>query len=594
MDYKKLAKILYPDAKPVCYWEEKYPARNLPEGAEVTRFAPSPTGYLHIGHFFQCLCNSFTAKNTNGIFYLRVEDTDKKREIHNSIDVAIQTLHAFGIEYDEGVFEYGEQKGEYGPYLQSERIEIYKSFAKQLVAKGRAFPCFCKKAVDFEEIEERRAEELQSNETISEHDDVCRELSFQNICDKIENGEKFALKLLSKGKPEKTFTFHDIVKGERQVRENGKDIVLMKSDGLPVYAFAHAVDDHLMRTTLVIRGEEWYSSLPAHLELFDALGFERVKYAHNPVICKLDESGNKRKISKRKDIEADMRYFLKSGYPSPAMIEYLLNLANSNFENWRKENPTENINNFPFSAEKITSSNPMFDFAKLNDVSKNYISRLTADTVYTETLNWAERYNTEFFDELKANPNFSPKVLNIDRDGPKPRKDIAKWEDVINVWGFMYGNIFDENYKSLDDYEINDCNLQDAYDVVMKYCEIFDYSNDKETWFEKIKNLSSELGFAVDNKMYKQNPEQYKGNVSLVCEYIRIAVTGKKNSPDLYSICTILGDAETKFRTLKFAGLIEKSGKIDLSKANCNLNKNKSRKFILNRVSNAIQELKNN
>ena len=594
MDYKKLAKILYPEAKPVSYWEEKYPARDLPIGAEVTRFAPSPTGCLHIGHFFQCVCNSFTAKNTGGVFFFRVEDTDKNREVSGSIDIAIQTLNAFGIHYDEGVLEFGEERGNYGPYKQSERIEIYKSYAKYLVGRGRAFPCFCKKAVDFEEIEERRAEELKDSLIISEHDDHCRNLSLQTIIDKIENGEKFALKLLSTGNPEKSFPFHDYVKGDRMIRENGKDIVLMKSDGLPVYAFAHAVDDHLMRTTLVIRGEEWYSSLASHLELFDALGFEPVKYAHNPVICKLDESGNKRKISKRKDAEADMRYFLRAGYPAHSIIEYLLNLANSNFEIWRKENPNEPFEKFPFSAEKITPSNPMFDFAKLNDVSKNYISKLSAGDVYAECLKWAEKYNSEFLTELKANPNFSPAVFNIDRDVPKPRKDIAKWEDVISVWGFMYGDIFAEKFVNLADYELlPEINKQDVYDVLMGYCEIFNFEDSKEVWFDKIKKLSEELGFATDNKLYKATPNKFKGNVALVCEFIRVAITGKRNSPDLYSICATLGDSETKFRALKLAGLLEKSGQIikNTPPKRGRGRKPKPRHYNLNRMSTAIAKL---
>lgn len=562
MDSKKLAKLLYPDAKPITYWEEKYAPRFLPETAEVTRFAPSPTGPLHIGHFFQCICNSFIAKSTNGIFYFRVEDTDKKREVPGAVDKIVETLATFGIVYDEGRLLNGEEKGDYGPYLQSERMDIYNSFARYLVAKGRAFPCFCSKAEDLEEIEERREEQLEKYDELTDIDEQCRYLTLEEVEEKLAKGEPYALKFLSTGHPDKVFKFKDCVKGERKIRQNTKDFVLIKSNGLPVYAFAHAVDDHLMKTTLVVRGEEWYSSLAAHLELFDAFGFERVKYAHNPVICKLDENGNKRKLSKRKDPESDMRYFLKAGYPPAAITEYLLTLANSNFEQWRLENPTLSINEFPFSAEKITQSNPMFDFAKLNDISKNYISRLPADVVYQETLKWAKKYSKDFYAILIANPTFAPVVFGIDRDIPKPRKDISRWADVEKVWGYMFSDVFANKFKTLNDYEIRDLPKQDIYDIIMRYCAEFSVEHDKTQWFDNIKKFAEELGYATDNKAYKANPTAYKGNVATACEYIRIAITGSRNSPDLFSICATLGEAETKFRALKLAGILEKTGEI--------------------------------
>lgn len=545
MENKKIADLLYPNTKPIEFWEQKYPQRNLPQGAEVTRFAPSPTGYLHIGHFFQCLCDMFIAKSTNGIFYFRVEDTDKKREVIDSIDVAIDTLNQFGLFYDEGVLKGGKEKGNYGPYTQSKRIEIYNSFAKYLVENGKAYPCFCEKPENFAEVLEKRSEQLEENEVLEEKD-ICRNLTYTEIEKYIKNNKKFALRLKSFGNAENIIKFCDVVKGEREIRENEKDIVLIKSNGLPVYAFAHAVDDHLMRTTLVVRGEEWYPSVSSHLELFDALGFEKVKYAHNPVICKLDENGNKRKVSKRKDKEADMRFFIQAGYPTTAILEYLLNLANSNFEIWRKQNPTTPLTEFEFSAKKITPSNPMFDFVKLNDISKTIISKLTAKQVYENTLLWAKDFDKQFYEILLKNKTFAIQVFNIDRETPKPRKDIAKWEDVKAVWEYMFDELFEKKY------ELEGTNIQNLKEVLAEYSKIYEPADTKDQWFDRIKSMSEKLGFAVDNKLFKQNPQDYKGNVALVCEYIRIAITGKKNSPDLYSICQVLGEQKTLKRLKSF------------------------------------------
>ena len=541
MDLKKLADMLYPNAVDTNVWEEKYPKRNLKKGAEVTRFAPSPTGSLHIGHFFQCLCDSFIAKTTGGVFYLRIEDTDKKREVEGSVEAAIDTLHKFGIDYDEGRTKDGEI-GAYGPYLQSERTEIYRSFAKKLVESGRAYPCFCEKSENFEEIKEKRQEQLEENDNL-EQKDPCRNLSLEQVEENLKANKPFALRLKSFGDPEKSFKFKDEVKGEREIRENEKDIILIKSNGLPVYAFAHAVDDHLMRTTLVIRGEEWYPSLASHLELFDALGFERVKYAHNPVISKLDENGGKRKISKRKDKEGNMRFFIEEGYPTASILEYILTLANSNFEIWRRQNPAAPLSDFEFKAEKITSSNPMFDFAKLNDISKTIISKMSAGEVYNLLAEWAKEFDKEFFEVISANPEYTKAVLNIDRETAKPRKDIAKMKDVKeNVWGYM----FNEYFKPI--YETENTNIDDLKEVVAEYGKIYNQNDTKDEWFARIKDMSARLGYAADNKEFKANPEKFKGNVALVCEYIRIALTGRKNSPDLYSISEVLGEAEVQRR----------------------------------------------
>lgn len=543
MNYQKLADILYPNAQNADQIEALYPPRNLPDGAEVTRFAPSPTGALHIGHFFQTLCDSFIAKKSGGVFYFRIEDTDKKREVKGSVENTIKTLTDFGIEYDEGVSLNGEI-GAYGPYRQSERKHIYEAFAKKLVASGRAYPCFCEKAENFEEIEDKRADLLEGAATLDQVD-PCRNLTIAEVEENLKNGKAFALRLKSMGSIDKSFEFIDTVKGKREIRENNKDIVLIKSNGLPVYAFAHAVDDHLMGTTLVVRGEEWWPSLAAHLEVFDALGFKRIKYAHNPVICKLD-NGAKRKLSKRKDPEADMRFFLQVGYPTTAIKEYLLNLANSNFEPWRKANPLAPLDDFPFNAQKITPSNPMFDFAKLNDTAKTFVSKLSAEQVFQMATDWAKIYDAEFYEILTKDAHFTTRVLNIDRETPKPRKDIAKMEDVKNVWGYM----FDEIFETLS-YNLDGTNVENLKEVCKNYLDVVNFTHTKQEWFDAIKEMSARLGYATDNKAYKANPELFKGNVALVCEYIRVALTTQKDSPDLFSIIEVLGEEKVKARLKK-------------------------------------------
>ena len=540
MDTQKLANLLYPNAKPVEYWLEKYPPRELKRGAEVTRLAPSPTGYLHTGHAYSALINKLTAEKSGGIFYLRLEDTDQKRLIEHAGDIAYNMLVSYNLSPNEG-YRGDElaQIGDYGDYVQSKRLNIYQSFAKFLVEKGRAFPCFCKKSEGIEDVEERRQKQLEESGEILEHD-PCRNLSLEEIEEKLAAGEEFALKLKSKGDPEKTFKFTDLIKGEREIRENAKDIVLMKSNGIPPYAFAHAVDDSLMHTTIVVRGEEWYPSLSAHIELFKALGFKPPKYAHTPVICKLDENGNKRKLSKRKDPEADVRYFIVEGYPKVAVIEYLLNLLNSDFEPWRAANPTLSYKEFPFSIEKIGSNNPMFDFVKLADVSKNYISHLTADEVYSMLVEWAKSFDVDFCKTLTENADFSKAVLNIDRDVPKPRKDISKWSEVKSYYDYMFYGI--------KTYELDGLDKKKFKEIIAAYKDIYSEEDDKETWFNKIKAMAESLGYATNNKDYKANPESYKGNVADVCTYIRLALTGRKNSPDIYSIARVLGTREVNRR----------------------------------------------
>ncbi|MBQ3048173.1 MAG: glutamate--tRNA ligase, partial [Clostridia bacterium] len=429
MDYIKLANLLFPDIDITL--EEciaSYSKRILPLNAEVTRIAPSPTGYLHIGTVYGAFIDKLLAYHSNGVYYMRLEDTDAKREVENSGDIACQMLSYFGLKPDEGFMGSNKsQVGDYGDYVQSKRSKIYCAFAKHLVSIGRAYPCFCKSAENKEEILKRREEQLEENSDIEEKD-VCRDLSLEQIEQNLKENKPFAIRFKSMGDPEKTFKFVDQIKGEREIRENAKDIVILKSNKTPPYSLAHVADDTLMQTTTVVRGEEWYPSLSSHLELFKAFNLPAPKYAHTPVVCKLDESGNKRKLSKRKDPEADARYFVEKGYPVSSVMEYLLNLINSDFEDWRKKNPTLSYYEFPFKVSKIGSNNPMFDFVKLDDMSKQVISKFTPQEIYEGVLSYAKEFDNDFYKVIKDKKDYCEQLFSIDRvNSNNPRKDIAKW-----------------------------------------------------------------------------------------------------------------------------------------------------------------------
>lgn len=535
MDYNKLAELLYPDVKEdLNYYLAKYPARKLPDGAEVTRLGPSPTGYLHIGHLYSAMISRITATNTNGVFYLRLEDTDQKRFIPGASDIAYNMLCYYDVKPDEGYRgESLPQIGEYGDYVQSHRTQIYKAFAKQLIKNGRAFPCFCGANDNKEEILERREKDLQENDTITEHDEHCRNLSYEQIETNIKAGKPWALKLLSTGNPEKQHDFVDLIKGKRIIRENGKDVVLVKSNGIPPYALAHVVDDTLMHTTIVVRGEEWYPSVSAHIEIFNALGLKPPKYAHTPVISKIDD-GNKRKLSKRKDPEADVRYYIETGYPTLSVKEYVLNLLNSDFEMWRNKNPFADISEFEFSIKKIGSNNPMFDFDKLNNISKNVISKYSAKQVYDELLTWAETYDKDYAQVLKDNKQTAINLFSIDRGGERPRKDIYAWSAVKE----LYNYVFDDIKTPVIDEKLNKVA---AKDFLTDYANKYNEKLDKQAWFEQIKQIAIEHNFTADNKAYKSNPEAFTGNIADACNLVRVAVTGKTTTPDLCSIMQLLG-----------------------------------------------------
>ena len=545
MDYKKLADLLFPNIdKDIDFYLNKFKKRDLPNGAEVTRIAPSPTGFLHLGTAYGALIDYLTAYKSNGVFYMRLEDTDQKREIENAGQIAYDMLCYYGITPTEGYQGDDKQVGEYGDYVQSKRVEIYHAFAKHLVEKGKAFPCFCNGADTKEDILKRREEQLEETDDI-EAKDPCRNLSYEEIEANINAGKKFALRLKSEGNSEKTFEFHDLIKGKREVRENVKDIVLLKSNGIPVYSLAHLVDDTLMGTTIVVRGEEWYPSLASHLELFDACDLPRLKYAHTPVICKLDEGGNKRKLSKRKDPEADARYYVEHGYPKQAVVEYLLNLLNSDFEIWRAKNPNADFHDFDFKISKISSNNPMFDIVKMGDVSKNVISRMTAEQVYNNVLTWANQFDKDFAKVWVANKTAALKVLAIGREGERPRKDLTTFADAKTLYSYMFKETLNKQNLLSFDGKVDKVTIKE---FLTKYLANLDLDVDNQQWFGEVKEIAGTCGFATDNKEYKANPEAFKGNVADACALIRIAITGTNQTPDLCTILKILGKEEVKQR----------------------------------------------
>lgn len=546
-DCNKLAELLFPNVtETVEDLEKRYPERDLKEGARVTRFAPSPTGYLHIGGLFGALVDVLTAKATGGVAYLRVEDTDKKREIEDGVSAIINGFDSFGIDFDEGVTGFNTEKGAYGPYTQSQRASIYHVVAKELVQKGLAYPCFC----TAEELSEIRQEQEKGDALIWGYFGKwakCRDLSFEEIEENIKNGKPYVLRFRSEGQEDKRIFFDDIIRGKIEMPENIIDEVLLKSDGIPTYHFAHACDDHFMRTTHVIRGEEWISSVPKHIALFKACGFKVPKYAHTPQVMKIDEEdGTKRKLSKRKDPEAAVSYFVEEGFPKESLIEYLLTLLNSNFEDWRRANPKEDAFAFPFNLKKMSPSGCLFDLIKLNDVSKNVISVMNAQTVYDYISAWAEKFDEDFFKVFTADPEKSKAMVNIDRESPKPRKDIAKWSEVKDYFSYM----FDEYYEASFELPEN-IKKEDAKAILENYLKVYSADDDKDIWFSKIKDLCEPLGFTPNVKEFKKNPELFKGHVGDVSTVIRLAVTSRKNTPDLCSIMSLLGQDKVNERINK-------------------------------------------
>lgn len=536
MTNKELANLIFPNiTKTIQDYEVLYPERNV-DGV-VTRFAPSPTGFVHLGSLFASFVARKVATDTHGICFLRIEDTDQERLVENSVTEIIRDLKDFHIEFDEGMISETEETGAYGPYLQSKRKEIYQTFAKALIEEGKAYPCFYTK----EELEEIREVQEASKERIGCYGKYAkyRDLPLEMVAEKIKNGEPYILRLKSPGHFDKKVVIQDLVRGKIEFPENDLDIVIIKKDGLPTYHFAHIVDDYLMRTTHVIRGDEWISSLPVHIQLFEVFGFTPPKYAHLSPLMKVDEeTKNKRKLSKRKDPELAVSYYHEAGIPNEAVLRYLMTVANTNFEAWLDANPTLGIDDFQFDFKKVSASGGLFDLEKLYNISKNYISRLKASEVYARTLSYAKEFDLEFASILEKYPDYSIAIFNIEREQKKPRKDYSSWKDVKKeVWYF-----YDEYFHDVD-YEYGKVNdPEEIKHIVTTYFEnYYDESDDKEVWFHKIKLLSSELGYSPDMKEYKLNPDSYKGNVADISTVIRVSITSKAQTPDLYEILRLLG-----------------------------------------------------
>ncbi|MCL2494392.1 MAG: glutamate--tRNA ligase [Oscillospiraceae bacterium] len=515
-------------------WEARFPVRGLPEGAMVTRFAPSPTGFLTLGNLLTAFVDRLLANTSGGVFFLRLEDTDKKRETGDGVSGIVNDMAAFGLAIDEGVTGFGTERGAYGPYTQSHRREIYHTYAKALVEQGLAYPCFC----SADDLDKLRNEQEQAgvNKGYYGQWTKCRNLSLDEQLAHLKSGEPYTLRLRSPGDASRKIFVNDLVRGKLELPEYDMDVVLLKADGIPTYHFAHAVDDHLMRVTHVIRGDEWLASLPLHAQLFYLLGFKPPKYAHIAPMMKLDaETGGKRKLSKRKDPEAAVGALVRAGYPNAALHEYLVTLLNSSFEDWRRANPDAPLAKFPFSLKKMQPSGALFDLQKLEDVSKTVISRMTAEQVYAQALAWANAFDPDLASLLSNDPAYSIAMLSIDRGNKKPRKDIARWGQLRELYSYFYDELFEPRLVS-------------APEILQAYLEVYDPNDDKDAWFAKIKSICEPLGYCPDVKTYKADPDTWKGHVSDVSGAIRMAVTGRENTPDLWAVMRVIGEARVRGR----------------------------------------------
>lgn len=537
MTNKELANIMYPSVtKTISDYENIYPERNIDEKAVVSRFAPSPTGFVHMGSLLAAFVSNKAARDTDGVFYLRIEDTDGKRSVENGIEGIINDLKAFDIQIDEGAISDNEEIGNYGPYVQSKRIDIYNTFAKWLVENDYAYPCFCSE----EDINEIRSVQESKKDRIGYYGKYarCRNLTNEERAERIKNGEKFVLRLKSTGDFNKKVVINDLVRGNIEYPENDIDHVLIKSDGVPVYHFAHIVDDHLMRTTHVTRGEEWLPSTPLHIELFKKFGFKVPKYCHLGLVMKVDEEGVRRKLSKRKDPEAAVSYYHEKGIPVEAVKLYLMTIANSNFEGWMDSNPGKSIDEFKFDFKKMSKSGSLFDIEKLLNISRNYISRLTAKEVYENTLKWASEFDKEFYEILTKYKDYSINIFNIEREQKKPRKDYEAYSSIKSQVWYMYDELFNDSLE-YDFDKISD--TDEIKNILNEYIKLYDENDDKDTWFNKIKEVADTLGYASDMKAYKENPNNYKGNVADIATVIRVVLTTSRVTPDLYAIMKLLG-----------------------------------------------------
>lgn len=533
MDFHKLADLLLPNSNETpAEIEARYPPRNLPEGAKVTRIAPSPTGFMHLGNLFGAIADERLAHQSGGVFYLRIEDTDQKREVAGGVETILNVFQDYELPFDEGATLEGDN-GAYDPYRQRQRAAIYQAFAKWLIQQGKAYPCFCTE----EDLAKAHEEQAARKDNFGYYGKyaVYRDCPYEEIEAKVNAGIPFVLRFRSEGNPENRVKFTDLVKGNMEFPENNQDVVLLKSDGIPTYHFAHVVDDHLMRTTHVVRGEEWLATLPIHVQLFAAMGWKAPKYLHTAQLMKMDGE-SKRKLSKRKDPELALDYYKQEGYTVAALKEYIMTLLNSNFEDWRLANPDAPLDKFPFSNKKMSVSGALFDIQKLNDVSKNIVSRMDAATVYTQLTSWAKQYDPGFYELITRDPDYTRAMLSIGRGGKKPRKDIGVWGDAKPYLSFFFDELFapENNYPE---------NISPAHrnEILTRYQELYDPADDMNAWFEKIKTLSESLGYTADMKAYKKDPNSFPGNVAHVSAVLRMAVTGRENSPDMYDVMKILG-----------------------------------------------------
>lgn len=543
MTYEELAQLIFPEISvSIDDLEKKYPPRNLPIGAEVTRFAPSPTGFLHTGSLFTSMICHKLAKQTNGVFYIRLEDTDTKREIEGSGLRLLEEMHQFNIVPDEGYLG-DHQIGSYGPYVQSQRADIYKVCIKYLLSKGLAYPCFCTQQ-DIDEL--RQAQE--ANKILPGYYGPfakCRGLTIDEAAELIKQGKPFVIRFRSNGNHNNKIKVSDLIRGTFSIAENDQDIVIYKSDGLPTYHFAHICDDHFMRTTTVIRGEEWISSLPIHLQLFEAMGWKPPMYAHVPVIMKIDENGNKRKLSKRKDVEASVSYFLDDGYPSEALIMYLMTIVNSNFEEWIFQNNFKNMQDFQFSFDKMSLDGALFDIVKLQFFAREILSRKTKHEMLDMALEYAKNHDSRLLYFINLNHGYFMDIINIEREVENPRKDYYKFGEILDLIGFFYHEIYDAQFN-LDAFNPNIDKT--IIKETLSDLKSLDANLSNEEWFTKMKEIGEQHGFAPNNKTYKANKDAYKGHVGDVAEMLRIALTNKKNAPNLYYVMKVLGKNESNRR----------------------------------------------
>ena len=539
MDYQALAELLFPHVNDTPEdVQARFPHRELAEGAVVTRMAPSPTGFVHLGNLVQGMISERMAHQSGGVLFLRVEDTDAKREVPGAVEVLINSLEHYSIRFDEGATIDGDN-GSYGPYRQRQRAAIYHVFAKQLIQQGMAYPCFCTE----EELTAIREQQEANKENFGYYGKYAlwRDRSLEDIQAQIAAGNPWVLRFRSTGSIENQFKFDDLVKGKLTITENDIDHVLLKSDGIPTYHFAHAVDDELMRTTHVVRGDEWLPSLPFHIQLFKALGFKLPKYVHIGPLMKMD-GNSKRKLSKRKDPELALTFYKGEGFPVQAMREYLMTVLNSNFEDWRRANPDADMDTFKFSPKKLNPAGSLFDYAKLVDVSKNVISRMDAATVYTLLTEWANEFDPDFGAKLASDPAFTTRILAIGRGGKKPRKDLATWKDAKDYMGFFYDEYLE---KPVFDEKFDKAVIREA---LSRFLQSYDIADDSGVWFDKVKEITTSLGFTTDMKAYKADPSAFPGTTTDISTFIRQAVTGKTNSPDLHTVMQILGYDRTVAR----------------------------------------------